>query len=134
MAQNGQISPYLGMKFAEVIEEALRRSGVTAREFAERIGMHEGSYQKWRAGANYASPKALHQIKEQFGVDILLDRNTGEARILEFTPSRGPAVDAEDLERLLIELEESIRAHFVAEMARLRRELIRRMNANHEAA
>jgi transcriptional regulator with XRE-family HTH domain len=64
---------------SEILDEALRRSGLTARELSRRTGIAEGRISDYRSGRHEPGAARLIQLVEATGLGVqlrpVLDRN-----------------------------------------------------------
>lgn len=52
-----------GLKGDMTLDEYLKRKRITQQEFAESIGVYQGTVQKWAAGLRYPTHRYLRAIK-----------------------------------------------------------------------
>lgn len=52
------------------LEEVIRNSGMTKKDFARTVGISTGNLGDWKSGKSMPSASALIRIAEQFGVSL----------------------------------------------------------------
>ena len=71
------------MTFPEALEEVRKKSRVSIEQFMAEMGLSRDAYHKWMRGGSLPGMSTLALFRKRYGVDFLIDRDTGETEIKE---------------------------------------------------